>query len=650
MSRAFRLFAAPLLLLAAACTDRTPTATVPAPAPPSANAALIACHADVRALAMTCDAAAPRWSGGASAAVLGGQGVNVRLRNTPAVRENGEFRMDVTVENLVAQALGTADGVTPAPEGVRIYFAVAPYATRGEGEVSVANPDGQAFFTEANQDFFRYDGILAPGDTSAPREWRFALADSVQAFSFQVYVAGAVAHEVGWIGVSPPVPSVGVGEAMPLAATVHGVSGRPLPGHIVAWSSSDTSIVTVAADGTVTGVGIGFATVTASSNGRTGSAVVHVGSSAGDGVPPTVREFAFSPARVSADGTDSVTVDVRLADPGAGVASVSIAFGSPTAEHGTTCFGLAPLSGTRADGVFRCRIAIRPFSEGGVWRVRHVTMDDQAGNGRVATGEQLEAAGISTSLYVRSAEPDVAAPALASLDFAPDSALADGVDSVTVRMRVTDAGVGVMYAGVRFNSPSATLTVQCSSVTPTAGTVHDGTYACRLAFPAGAEGGTWRVQSVSAADSLGNTLFLLSSQLREAGFPTQLHVTSLSGDVTPPALTDFAFTPDSVAADGVDSVTVTMEFADAGVGVQQAAVAFDSPSGSTSATCHALEPVRGTRSAGTFQCSLVVPSAAETGAWEVSYLQVSDAVGNTTLLFGDDIQTAGYPTTLHVKS
>lgn len=365
MPRIFRWLSAPLLLAAAACADHAPTSPVPAPLVPAGSAARIACHADVRAAVMSCAPAEPGLAGGASAAVLGGQGVNVRLRNTNVVYDDEVFSTDVAVENLVAQALGTADGVTPSPEGVRVYFHIAPQATRGEGAVSVANADGQAFFTEANQDFFRYAGILAPGDTTPPKPWRFHMPESVDAFSFQVYVAGAVRHEVGWIGVSPAVPGLGVGEAMPLAATVHGVSGRPLPGHIVTWSSSDSSVVAVAADGTVTGVAPGWATVTATSNGRAGSAVVHVGSSAGDGVPPTVRTLSFSPARVNADGVDSVTVDVHVADAGTGVASVSAAFGSPTAEHGTTCFGLAPASGTRANGVFRCRVAIRTFPRPG---------------------------------------------------------------------------------------------------------------------------------------------------------------------------------------------------------------------------------------------------------------------------------------------
>lgn len=647
MPRRSSVWIAPLLALAAACADRTPTA-VPAPEAVPQGAVLIECRADVHALAMSCGEAAPALPGGVPAAVLGGQGMNVRLRNTNVVREGGEFRTEVTVENLVAQALGTADGVTPSAEGVRVYFHAPPRATRGDGEVTVANADGQAYFTEALQDFFRYDGILAPGDTSAAKPWRFALPAAVEAFSFQVYVTGAVAHEVGWIGVSPPVPSVGVGDTMQLSATVHGVSGRPLPGHIVQWSSSDPSIATVAADGTLAGVKVGTVVVTATSNARTGSAVVQVGSASGDGIAPTVRALSFSPARVDADGADSVTAEVRVTDAGAGVGTVAVSFVGPAAGQDTTCVAFAPASGSRADGVFRCGIGIRRRSEGGVWKVRYVQANDQAGNYRIATTPQLDAAGVETSLYVRSADPDVTAPATASMAFSPDSVVAGG-DSVSVRMRVTDAGgVGSKDVQARFTSPSAAQEASCLASSPSTGTVFDGVYACRIGLPAGAEAGDWSLLMVTTWDSVGNVRNVRTAELEAAGFPVRLHVANPGSDVTPPSLTGFSFAPGTVAANGVDSVTMTMQLADTGAGVREAAVAWTSPSHSIQAACFTLAPASGTRTTGTFQCRMAIPAGAETGAWEVLYLEALDQAGNRVSFTPAQLQAAGYSVTLTV--
>jgi hypothetical protein len=642
-----RILLAPLLLLAAACADRTPTA-VPAPATPPAGAALVACHADVRALAMTCTAAGPGPTGGASAAVLGGQGVNVRLRNTGVAYEDGVFRTDVTVENLVAQALGTADGVTPSPEGVRVFFSVPPQATRGTGEVTVANPDGQGFFTAAGQDFFRYPGILAPGDTSAARQWRFNMPDSVDAFSFQVYVAAAVAREAGWIGVSPPVPSLGVGQAMQLAATVHEVSGRPVPGQAVAWSSSDTSVATVAADGTVTGVRVGSVTVAATSGTRTGSAVVQVGSASGDGVPPTLRGLSVSPARLNVDGADSVAVDIHLSDGGTGAHSVAIWFVGPQAQHERACAAFEPVSGTRAEGVFRCHVAIPRHSEGGVWRVGYVDMSDRAGNPRITGTAALEAAGVRTSLFVRSAAPDLTAPTVVSTAFSADSVTADGLDSLGVQVEVADAVAGVHYTEVRFASPSGQQSAECIAPGPAAGTVRAGTFACRMALPAGAEAGTWTVTYVLAVDSVGNRRTLYTEALQAAGFRTTLHVSSAANDVTPPVLHGFSLSPGFVGANGLDYVTVTMQLADAGVGVREAGVDFTSPSGSGHVACAAFTPASGTRNDGTFQCRLYVPAGAETGTWTLVYVEAYDLAGNGASLGRAELEAAGYPTTLLV--
>jgi hypothetical protein len=497
---------APLLLLAAACADHpTPTA---APSPlPGADAALLECRADVRAATMSCAAAEPALPGGVSAAVLGGQGVNVRLRNTGVAYENGVFRTDVTVENLVAQALGTADGVTPSPDGVRVFFSVAPHATRGQGEVTVANPDGQAYFTAANQDFFRYAGILAPSDTSPPREWRFATPASVEAFSFQVLVTGAVAREAGWIAVSPPVPALAVGDTMRLTATVHSVTGRPVQGAAVQWNSSDPSIVAVGQDGTVTALKAGTAIVTATSNGRRGSVRVNAFTMAAWDGQPTVRGVSFSPSRINADGLDSVTLEAHITDEVMGVDRVSMGFDSPTERHFTRCNAYAPASGTRTDGVFRCRAAIDEGAEDGTWGL-FVAVSGEWGRVRQwADAQRLDSAGVQTSLYVRSAYTDSTPPSLLSVSSTPDTVIANGVDSVTFTMQVTDEGAGVGSAGVELinhNDYYNLVFASCSAHAPVAGTRNAGTFQCRIAFPPGSATGFWEGTRVILADQPGN--------------------------------------------------------------------------------------------------------------------------------------------------
>ncbi|MBB4635654.1 alpha-tubulin suppressor-like RCC1 family protein [Longimicrobium terrae] len=102
------------------------------------------------------------------------------------------------MQNLLAVALATTDGVQPSPTGVRVFFVSGP--TNG---ATIANPDGSASFTDADQAYFQYsalggDGILAPAEISEGKVWRFA-ANGAASFTFSVYVQADA-------GVTPETP------------------------------------------------------------------------------------------------------------------------------------------------------------------------------------------------------------------------------------------------------------------------------------------------------------------------------------------------------------------------------------------------------------------------------------------------------------
>jgi uncharacterized protein YjdB len=80
-----------------------------------------------------------------------------------------------------------------------------------------------------------------------------------------------------------------------LTATLRDANGNIVTGRVVTWTSSSNQIATVNADGLVTGVAIGTATITATSEGKIGTATVSV-------TPVPVGSVTVSPA------TTSVTV------------------------------------------------------------------------------------------------------------------------------------------------------------------------------------------------------------------------------------------------------------------------------------------------------------------------------------------------------
>jgi hypothetical protein len=85
-----------------------------------------------------------------------------------------------------------------------------------------------------------------------------------------------VANPVATVTVSPNSASLSPGMTMQLTATLTSSSGAVLSGRTVTWTSSSTNIATVSSSGVVTGVAAGSATITATAEGKSGTAALTV--------------------------------------------------------------------------------------------------------------------------------------------------------------------------------------------------------------------------------------------------------------------------------------------------------------------------------------------------------------------------------------
>ncbi|HEX6041943.1 lamin tail domain-containing protein [Longimicrobium sp.] len=101
---------------------------------------------------------------------------------------------NVTVKNLMQEAIGTPDGTMTAPNGIRVFFSTGPTVQTGAGSVSVANPDGYAFFTAADQPYFTYSEILDKNEVSAAKTWQFDVPTTVGTFTFTLLVQTEVQY------------------------------------------------------------------------------------------------------------------------------------------------------------------------------------------------------------------------------------------------------------------------------------------------------------------------------------------------------------------------------------------------------------------------------------------------------------------------
>lgn len=281
----FRGSAAALALLAAAaCGDLPSAAPVPdTPGQPAGGLQALTCRASVADHAVTCGSALP---GGASGdLIIGGQHQFVDLLSDSVSYDTvtAVFSFTVSVTNLMPQAIGTTDGVTADPGGVKVFFHSLPTVNRGAGTVSVLNADGTGTFTGANQPYYQYAAPLQPNATSAARRWNFSVPATVVSFVFTVYVNAAVPNAAGWVEILPGDTSyVARGATLALVANVHTATGA-LTYPPVTWNVSNPAVATVNG-GTVTGgASFGETLLIATSGSMADTTVLEVG------IPPLVQ-------------------------------------------------------------------------------------------------------------------------------------------------------------------------------------------------------------------------------------------------------------------------------------------------------------------------------------------------------------------------
>jgi uncharacterized protein YjdB len=203
----------------------------------------------------------------------------------------------------------------------------APVGTRGSIELSGARPEvlvRDSFTLRA-----RVLDELGAEITDAPVQWRSSRpavatvseAGAVEALtegsttitaesedrtaSLEIRVTGL---PVGSVAVSPSAYSLSVGDSVRLTAMVRSPAGDTLRGKVVVWDSNQPRVVTVSPRGQASAVAPGQATVTATSGGVRGTAVLTVGARR-----ETVARVAIQPisGNLEPGKTVKLTAEVR---------------------------------------------------------------------------------------------------------------------------------------------------------------------------------------------------------------------------------------------------------------------------------------------------------------------------------------------------
>jgi uncharacterized protein YjdB len=112
---------------------------------------------------------------------------------------------------------------------------------------------------------------------------------------------------VATVVVTPNANPLFVGQTAQLSAVPRDADGRELAGRTVQWSTSDLSIATVTSTGLVTAIAPGNATVTATSEGKTGTASVAVS-------PKPVSAVIISPGQTTVTVGGTVQLSAQVTD------------------------------------------------------------------------------------------------------------------------------------------------------------------------------------------------------------------------------------------------------------------------------------------------------------------------------------------------
>src|SRR5437879_96521 len=147
------------------------------------------------------------------------------------------------------------------------------------------------------------------------------------------------------VDVAPPTATVQTGLTVQLTATPRDVNGTALSGRAVSWSSSNTSVATVNGSGLVTAVTPGAATITATSEGKTGTSSITV-----TNVPVASLDVTPATATVQAGQTVQLTATPRDAN-GATLSGRTVTWSSSNTSVATVTSsglvsGVAPGSAT----------------------------------------------------------------------------------------------------------------------------------------------------------------------------------------------------------------------------------------------------------------------------------------------------------------
>src|SRR5438094_367048 len=369
---------------------------------------------------------------------------------------------------------------------------------------------------------------------------------------------------VASVDVTPPSASVQAGQTVQLTATPKDANGAPLSGRTVTWSSSNTSVATVSNSGLVSGVTPGSATITATSEGKSGTSTITV-------TPVPVASVEVTPATPSVQAGQTVQLTATPKDAnGAPLSGRTVTWSSSNTAVATVS------NGGLVSGVTPGTATITATSEGKsgtssvtVTKVAVATVEVTPPSASVQAGQTVQLTATpkdagGTPLSGRTVTWSSSNTAVATVS---NSGLVSGVTPGTATITATSEGKSGTSSITVTNVPVATV-----EVTPPSASVQAGQTVQLTATPRDADGAPLSGRTVTWSSSNTAVATVSNSGLVSAVTPGSATITAASEGksgtstitVTPVPVASVDVTPPSASVQAGQTVQLTATPKDAG--------------------------------------------------------------------------------------
>ena len=248
-----------------------------------------------------------------------------------SARKMGAATIYATSEGVAGQSPLTVTDSVPASVVVSPASATAAVGGHVQLSASVSTHTGRALpghTVSWSSTDNRYATVSSSGvvtGAGAGTAKIIALASGVGDTAVVSVSAAAIAN----LSVTPGSSSLTSGTTTQLTAHATDASGNALTGRSVGWSTSDGNVASVSTSGVVTGANVGNATITASSEGKSATATIHVNAG-------SVSHITVTPGSIGliAGGTQQLSVSLTDA-AGNALAAQTVAWSSSSTNVAT---------------------------------------------------------------------------------------------------------------------------------------------------------------------------------------------------------------------------------------------------------------------------------------------------------------------------